>query len=70
MSLSTAPLNAILLSNLVHCYTILDTFMRFLLLYDPEHSYTVISKHFLNICDGVRVLLRAWQSFHYIIAIT
>ena len=38
LSLSTIPL-----SNLVHFYTILETFMRFLLLYDPEHSYTISS---------------------------
>ena len=54
--LNAVPLNAIPLNNLVHFYTILDTFMRFPLLYDPEHS--VISKKFSNIYDGVRVLLR------------
>ena len=56
--LNAVPLNAIPLNNLVHFYTILDTFMRFPLLYDPEHSYAVISKKFSNIYDGVRVLLR------------
>ena len=56
--LNAVPLNAIPLNNLVHFYTILDTFMRFQLLYDPKHSYTIISKIFSNIYDGVHVLLR------------
>ena len=28
---------------LIYFYTILDTFMRFPLLYDSEHSYTILS---------------------------
>ena len=51
-------------SNLAHFYTILDTFipsqtllLQFLILYDPEHSYTIISKVFLSIYNGVHVLL-------------
>ena len=46
-----------ILYDLIQFYTILDTFMQFPLFYDLGHSYTVISKVYWSICDGVRVLL-------------
>ena len=57
LSLSLALLNAISQSNLVHIYTILYPFIRFLLSYHLEHPDTANSKVFSNIYGGVRVLL-------------
>ena len=37
--------------------------MQFPLLYDPEHSYTIISKIFSSIYDGVRVFYELCKAF-------